>query len=62
MLFQPLVVLALEPDDVFYPQQSKIWQQIKAPQAWDLATGNRQIVVAVIDIGVDTWHPDLYEN
>lgn len=62
MLFQPLFVLALEPDDVFYPQQEKIWQQIKAPQAWDLTTGNKKIIVAVIDIGVDTWHPDLHQN
>lgn len=62
MLFQPLVVLALEPDDVFYPQQAKIWQQIKAPQAWALTTGNKKIVVAVIDIGIDTWHPDLQKN
>lgn len=62
MLWQPTTVLALEPNDLFYSQQSKIWQQIKAPQAWDLTTGNKKIVVAVIDIGVDTWHPDLYQN
>ncbi len=62
LLTPTLSVLAREPEDQYYSQQTKIWQQIKAPQAWDLATGNRQIVVAVIDIGVDTWHPDLYEN
>lgn len=62
VLWQPTVVLALEPNDLFYSQQAKIWQQIKALQAWDLTTGNKKIVVAVIDIGVDTWHPDLYQN
>lgn len=62
LLWQPLTTLAVEPDDIFYSPQAKIWQQIKAPQAWDLETGNKKIVVAVIDIGVDTWHPDLYEN
>lgn len=31
----------------------------KAPQAWDVTTGNQGIVVAIIDDGVDTTHPGL---
>ena len=35
---------------------------VDAPEAWNSTTGNTDTVVAVIDEGVDTNHPDLRNN
>lgn len=35
---------------------------IDAPEAWNLSTGSRNVLVGVIDTGIDYTHPDLAPN
>jgi len=35
---------------------------IKANNAWGITQGDRRIVVAIIDTGLDISHPDLADN
>ncbi|MFW5761220.1 MAG: S8 family serine peptidase [Cyclobacteriaceae bacterium] len=37
-------------------------QNIKALQAWDINTGSDQILIAIVDSGVDLDHPDLKDR
>ncbi|MGD2113205.1 MAG: S8 family serine peptidase [Gammaproteobacteria bacterium] len=48
----------LAPDDTNYPQQ---WHYplINLPQAWDITTGMDTVIVAVVDTGILSGHPDL---
>ena len=60
---EPNYLLHLEatPND---PQFGQLYGMnlIGAPQAWDVTQGNRNIVVAVIDEGMDVNHQDLAAN
>lgn len=49
------------PDDEFY---GELWglDRINAPKAWDTFTGSSDVVVGVIDSGIDYTHPDLMNN
>ena len=46
------------------PQTGSQWalNTINAPRAWNVETGTGHTIVAVIDTGVDTSHPDLIAN
>jgi subtilase family serine protease len=57
-----IIQIATTPDD---PQFEDLWglAQIDAPAAWDLSVGaNSNVVVGVIDTGIDYTHPDLAPN
>lgn len=57
----PIISIAAEPNDLSYNQQWSL-HTIEAPRAWDVCQGDREIVVAIIDTGVDYGHRDLQGN
>ncbi len=49
------------PNDPSYGEQWQ-WPKIKAPDAWNAGVGSRDVVVAVLDSGIDLNHADLQDN
>ncbi|HAZ28182.1 MAG TPA: hypothetical protein DCY48_00170 [Candidatus Magasanikbacteria bacterium] len=56
----PVAALAKIPNDPFAAQWA--FEHIYATEAWDITTGSKDVVVAIIDNGFDTFHPDLESN
>lgn len=52
---------AIEPNDPGYSFQWYL-EKINAPKAWEITTGDKNIVIAFIDSGVYIDHPDLKKN
>ena len=46
------------PNDELYDRQWH-YEQINLPDAWDTTTGSRDIIVAVLDTGILSGHPDI---
>ncbi len=49
------------PDDPYFPEQWGL-TGIRAPSAWNITTGDSEVIIAVIDSGVELNHPDLSRN
>lgn len=60
------------PDDEYFPMQWHLYNtgqsggtpgaDIRAPEAWEITTGDPNVAVALVDTGVDGKHPDLIGN
>ena len=60
---QLLIEAVPEPNDPFYfANQASYFGQIKLWDAWIKTTGSVDVVIAIIDSGVDMDHPDLIGN
>ncbi len=53
-----LAYAQLIPNDPRWPEQYGP-QAVNAPEAWDITTGSSDIVLAVIDSGIDSRHPEF---
>src|SRR3990167_6104338 len=63
LAFTPTFVSSYRTD----PQLFRSWaltknSPLELQKAWNISQGNKKIVVAVIDTGVDYSHPDLKNN
>ncbi len=47
------------PSDPLYDRYQWNLRQIRADQAWDQTVGSSDVIIAVLDTGVDLTHPDL---
>lgn len=43
-------------------ERGRVGADIKAPEAWAIGSGPNQVVLAVVDTGIDYNHPDLRNN
>ncbi len=60
------------PNDVYFPYQWHLHNtgqsggtpgaDIRAPEAWEITTGDPNVVIAICDFGIDPNHPDLIPN
>ncbi|MBC8377417.1 MAG: S8 family serine peptidase [FCB group bacterium] len=61
MYIRELYDTQMTPNDAYFSQS---WHHpmVSTPDAWDIQTGSDTVVIAIIDTGVDTDHPDLMGN
>ncbi|MCP4454929.1 MAG: S8 family serine peptidase, partial [Planctomycetes bacterium] len=50
-----------QPNDPDFPDQYA-HQLIEMARAWDISTGSRDVVIAILGTGVEITHPDLKDN
>ena len=65
-------MLGVFPNDEYFPNQWHLHNtgqsggtpdaDINAPEAWEITTGDPNVIVALLDTGVDMNHPDLVDN
>lgn len=51
----------LMPDDTFYGRQWYL-TDMQLTNVWAVETGNPEVIIAIIDSGIDVSHPDLHDN
>lgn len=59
----PVLDLMLTPNDPNFTSTSNAnrwgYEKIQAPSAWDISTGSPGTIIAVVDTGIDSTHPEF---
>ena len=50
---------AAMPNDPYFGDFQWNLRQVRVPEAWDLTTGDRRVIIAIVDTGIALDHPDL---
>ena len=53
--------LAWTPNDPKFSDQASHYDAIRLREAWDVETGRSDVIVQVVDTGIDVAHPDLQD-
>jgi len=53
-----IAYISKTPNDPYWSSQWSM-TKIEAPAAWDITTGSSSVAIAIVDTGVDLFHPDL---
>lgn len=56
-----LATMAVVPNDRYYQNQWGL-PRIKCEEAWELEKGSQDVIIAIVDTGVDQSHPDLVDK
>ena len=56
-----LAPAGLVPNDPWYPNETHL-TKIAASSAWEITTGSSNVIIAILDTGVEATHPDLAPN
>jgi thermitase len=58
----PIYSFAREPNDPFFGGNQPGLRNIKAPDAWDITTGSKNVTIAVLDTGLAYGHNELRDH
>lgn len=56
------VYAAMQPNDPHFADNQWNMDLINTPVAWDISQGTDEVVIAIIDTGIDLGHPDLADK
>ncbi len=47
------------PGDPMWDKQKQMFDKLEVPKAWEMTRGSKDVLVGVVDMGFDFFHPDL---
>lgn len=57
--YNHVLYASVDPNDPYYDTYQWALAKIDAPGAWNMTTGSSDVIVAIVDSGLDTSHPEF---